>query len=211
MKCFQIHDFYLAYGDIKVLKCINMQIEKNKITAFIGPSGCGKSSFIRSLNRMNDMIETIDMQGEILFEACNILTTSCDVKQLRSEIGMVFQKPNPFEMSIYQNVAYGLKRKGIYSRKEIKQLVKEALIQAVLWDEVKDDLHANALTLSGDQQQRLCIARAIAIKPKVLLMDEPTSALDPIATAKIEDLLLTLKEKYTIYNCNPFDESGRKN
>lgn len=186
------------YGDMHALKNIDMQIERNKVTAFIGPSGCGKSTFLRVFNRMNDYIESYKMEGEVFMENQNIYGKSVRVDELRKNIGMVFQKPNPFPKSIYENVVYGLKIQGIKDKKFLMERTEKSLKQAALWDEVKDDLNKSALALSGGQQQRLCIARALAVEPSVLLMDEPTSALDPISTAKVEELIHELKEKYSI-------------
>lgn len=188
----------LWYGESKALKSINIDIEKNKVTALIGPSGCGKSTFLKTLNRMNDFVPNVKIDGEILYNNKNIFDKTVDINNLRKEIGMVFQKPNPFPMSIYDNVAYGPRTHGITSKAELDVIVERALKDAAIWDEVKDRLNKNALGLSGGQQQRLCIARAIAVEPEILLMDEPTSALDPISTSKIEDLIFQLKEKYTI-------------
>tara|TARA_Y100000385_G_C12925729_1_gene564562 strand:- start:3 stop:770 length:768 start_codon:yes stop_codon:yes gene_type:complete len=186
------------YGDMHALKNIDMQIERNKVTAFIGPSGCGKSTFLRVFNRMNDYIESYRMEGEVFMENENIYGKSILVDELRKNIGMVFQKPNPFPKSIYENVVYGLKIQGIKDKKILTERAEKSLKQSALWDEVKDDLNKSALALSGGQQQRLCIARALAVEPSVLLMDEPTSALDPISTAKVEELIHELKEKYSI-------------
>lgn len=186
------------YGDMHALKNIDMQIERNKVTAFIGPSGCGKSTFLRVFNRMNDYIESYRMEGEVFMENENIYSKSILVDELRKNIGMVFQKPNPFPKSIYENVVYGLKIQGIKDKKFLTERAEKSLKQSALWDEVKDDLNKSALALSGGQQQRLCIARALAVEPSVLLMDEPTSALDPISTAKVEELIHELKEKYSI-------------
>jgi phosphate transport system ATP-binding protein len=180
------------------LKNIDMQIERNKVTAFIGPSGCGKSTFLRVFNRMNDYIESYRMEGEVFMDNENIYGKSILVDELRKNIGMVFQKPNPFPKSIYENVVYGLKIQGIKDKKFLTERAEKSLKQSALWDEVKDDLSKSALALSGGQQQRLCIARALAVEPSVLLMDEPTSALDPISTAKVEELIHELKEKYSI-------------
>ena len=187
----------LFYDDNHALKDVNIEIEKNKVTALIGPSGCGKSTFLKTLNRMNDLVESCKITGEVCFDEMNIYK-SFDVVHLRKLVGMVFQKPNPFPMSIYDNVAYGPRIHGIKSRAALDQLVEKSLRGAALWEEVKDRLKASALSLSGGQQQRLCIARVLAVEPEVLLMDEPTSALDPISTLKIEDLVVELKEKYTI-------------
>lgn len=186
------------YGDMHALKNIDMQIERNKVTAFIGPSGCGKSTFLRVFNRMNDYIESYRMEGEVFMHNENIYGKSILVDELRKNIGMVFQKPNPFPKSIYENVVYGLKIQGIKDKKFLTERAEKSLKQSALWDEVKDDLNKSALALSGGQQQRLCIARALAVEPSVLLMDEPTSALDPISTAKVEELIHELKEKYSI-------------
>jgi phosphate transport system ATP-binding protein len=186
------------YGERQALKNINMHIEKNKVTAFIGPSGCGKSTFLRVFNRMNDYIESYRMEGQVFMQGDNIYGKNIQVDELRKNIGMVFQKPNPFPKSIYDNVTYGLVIQGIKDKAFLKERVEKSLKQAALWDEVKDDLKKSALALSGGQQQRLCIARALAVEPSVLLMDEPTSALDPITTAKVEELIHELKEKYSI-------------
>ncbi len=194
---FEIRNLELYYGDFKAIKGINLNIEEKEITAFIGPSGCGKSTVIKTLNRMNDLVDGCKISGEILYDGINIYN-NFDVNELRKNVGMVFQKPNPFPMSIYDNVAYGPRTHGIKKKKELDEIVEKSLTQAALWDEVKDNLKKSALALSGGQQQRLCIARAIAVNPDVILMDEPTSALDPIATKKIEDLILELKRDYTI-------------
>ncbi|MBQ7889058.1 MAG: phosphate ABC transporter ATP-binding protein [Erysipelotrichaceae bacterium] len=188
----------LWYGEHQALKNINIEIPEKSITAFIGPSGCGKSTFLKSLNRMNDLIPNVKIAGELCYEGQDIYGRQVDVNYLRKEIGMVFQKPNPFPMSIYDNVAYGPRTHGITNKVQLDEIVERALKDAALWDEVKDRLKKNALGLSGGQQQRLCIARALAVEPKILLMDEPTSALDPISTARIEELVMELKEKYTI-------------
>ncbi len=195
---FSIKDLDLYYGDFQALKKINLDIEKNKVTAFIGPSGCGKSTFLRCLNRMNDLIDVCKIEGSISFEGKDIYSDAYDEIYLRTNVGMVFQKPNPFPMSIYDNVAYGPRNQGIKDKKILDKIVAESLKGAALWDEVKDRLDKRAMGLSGGQQQRLCIARAIAMEPEVILMDEPTSALDPIATQKIENLIEELKKKYTI-------------
>lgn len=189
-------NFY--YGAFQALIDITMDFEKNRVTALIGPSGCGKSTLLRLLNRMNDLIDGTRVEGEIIFEGKNIYAADVDPVEIRQRIGMVFQKPNPFPKTIYNNVAYGPKLTGLNNRNDLDALVEQSLRQAVLWDEVKDILNKPAMTLSGGQQQRLCIARAIAMKPDILLMDEPTSALDPISTARIEELIEELKEKYTI-------------
>ena len=194
----QVSDLHLWYGQTEALRGIDISIPENNITALIGPSGCGKSTFLKSLNRMNDLIPEVRIAGEILYQNQNIYDKSVDVNSLRKEIGMVFQKPNPFPMSIYDNIAYGPRTHGITRKSELDQIVEESLKGAAIWDEVRDRLKKNALGLSGGQQQRLCIARALAVKPKILLMDEPTSALDPISTTRIEELTLELREKYTI-------------
>ena len=188
----------LWYGSAQALKNINMQILENNITALIGPSGCGKSTFLKTLNRMNDLIPGVKITGEVRYQDTDIFAPGLDVNALRKEIGMVFQKPNPFPMSIYDNIPYGPRTHGIKSQAKLDELVEQSLRGAAIWDEVKDRLKKNALGLSGGQQQRLCIARALAVEPKVLLMDEPTSALDPISTSKIEELAMGLKERYTI-------------
>lgn len=188
----------LWYGDSQALKDISIAIPERSIVAFIGPSGCGKSTFLKTLNRMNDLIPEVKIEGTVNYKGQNIYDKSVDVNELRKDIGMVFQKPNPFPMSIYDNVAYGPRTHGITNKVKLDELVEEALKGAAIWDEVKDRLKKNALGLSGGQQQRLCIARALAVKPEVLLMDEPTSALDPISTARIEDLVKDLKQQYSI-------------
>ncbi len=192
-----IKDLSFYYGSTKALHNINLSIKENEVIAFIGPSGCGKSTFLRNLNRMNDLIADTKVEGEIFLDAHNI-RTDIDVIDLRTRVGMVFQKPNPFPMSIYENVVYGPKAKGIKEKSKLDEIVENSLKGAALWDEVKDNLDKNGLSLSGGQQQRLCIARALAVNPEVLLMDEPTSALDPISTLKIEDLISKLKKNYTI-------------
>lgn len=197
-KIISVKNLDLYYGDHKALNGISMDIERNSITAFIGPSGCGKSSFLRTLNRMNDLIPNVKIDGEVIYDGKNIYDKNVDIYNLRKEVGMVFQKPNPFPMSIYDNVAYGPRTHGIHNKEKLDQIVVESLKKAAIYDEVKDNLNKSALSLSGGQQQRLCIARALAVKPKVLLMDEPTSALDPISTGKIEELALELKKDYTI-------------
>ena len=194
----EIENMDLYYGDFHALRNINLEIEKNEITAFIGPSGCGKSTLLKSINRMNDMVEGCRITGEIKIDGVNILDKKIDVNVLRKNVGMVFQKPNPFPMSIYENVAFGLRTHGINKKSELDEIVEDSLKKAAIWDELKDNLKKSALALSGGQQQRLCIARALAVQPEILLMDEPTSALDPISTLKIEDCVLKLKEKYTI-------------
>lgn len=193
-----VKDMCLWYGDHKALNNVSIDIPEKSITAFIGPSGCGKSTFLKTLNRMNDLIPSVKITGDVLYDGNDIFSKDIDVNELRKEVGMVFQKPNPFPMSIYDNVAYGPRTHGIKNKVQLDEIVERALKDAALWDEVKDRLHKNALGLSGGQQQRLCIARALAVEPKILLMDEPTSALDPISTSHIEDLVLELKKKYTI-------------
>lgn len=195
---FDIKDLNLWYGDHHALKDINFPINKKEVTAIIGPSGCGKSTFIKTLNLMINMVPNVKMTGEINLNAKNILDEKVDLVDLRKHVGMVFQKGNPFPQSIYDNIAYGPRIHGIKKKVHLDEIVTKSLMDVALWDEVKDRLHAPALGLSGGQQQRLCIARALATKPEVLLMDEPTSALDPISTLKIEELILELKEKYTI-------------
>ena len=192
-----IKNLDLFYGDNQALKDINIDIKENKVTAFIGPSGCGKSTFLRTLNRMNDLIENVTIKGKIEVDGEDIYQTE-DVIKLRTKVGMVFQKPNPFPMSIYDNIAYGPRIHGIRDKKILDKIVEESLRGAAIWDEVKDRLKTSALGLSGGQQQRICIARAIAMKPEVILMDEPTSALDPISTSKVEELIEELKKDYTI-------------
>ena len=191
-------DLCLWYGATQALKNINIEIPERSITALIGPSGCGKSTFLKTLNRMNDLIPSVRIEGTVTYGGQDIFAPGVDVNDLRKEIGMVFQKPNPFPMSIYDNIAYGPRTHGIKNKIQLDDIVEEALQGAAIWDEVKDRLKKSALGLSGGQQQRLCIARAMAVKPKVLLMDEPTSALDPISTSKIEDLTQQLKKDYTI-------------
>ena len=188
----------LWYGENKALKEITLSIPEKSINALIGPSGCGKSTFLKTLNRMNDLVPGVKIEGMVDYEGKNIFDSSVDVNELRREIGMVFQKPNPFPMSIYDNIAYGPRTHGITNKAKLDEIVEKALRDAAIWEEVKDRLKKNALGLSGGQQQRLCIARALAVEPKVLLMDEPTSALDPISTSRIEELAMELKEKYTI-------------
>lgn len=194
----EVKDVKVWYNDFEAIKGIDMHIKPNTVTAFIGPSGCGKSTFLRVFNRMNDNIDGYSMEGKVKINGQNIYKKKVHVEELRKEVGMVFQKPNPFPKSIFENVAYGLKIQGIKDKKFINERVEKALRQADLWAEVKGDLKKSALTLSGGQQQRLCIARTLAVEPSIILMDEPTSALDPISTAKIEDLIFELKEKYTI-------------
>ncbi|PUU94058.1 MULTISPECIES: phosphate ABC transporter ATP-binding protein PstB [Halanaerobium] len=194
----EIKNLNFYYDDFQALNDINMDVKKNKVTALIGPSGCGKSTFLRTINRMNDLIEGSRVEGQVVFDGDDIYSGNIDVVRLRKRIGMVFQQPNPFPKSVFDNVAYGPKVHGVKDKAEIEELVIESLKGAALFDEVKDRLDSSALGLSGGQQQRLCIARALAVKPEVLLMDEPASALDPVATAKIEDLIEELKEKYSI-------------
>ena len=191
-----VRDLNLWYGEFQALKSISMDIPEKSITALIGPSGCGKSTFLKTLNRMNDLIPGVKITGEVTYHGENIFDT--EVTSLRKNIGMVFQKPNPFPMSIYDNIAYGPRTHGIRGKAKLDEIVEKALRDAAIWDEVKDRLKKNTLGMSGGQQQRLCIARALAVEPEVLLMDEPTSALDPISTSRIEDLAMELKEKYTI-------------
>ncbi|MCM1126410.1 MAG: phosphate ABC transporter ATP-binding protein PstB [Lachnospiraceae bacterium] len=193
-----VKDLCLWYGNAQALKNINMEIEEGRITALIGPSGCGKSTFLKVLNRMNDLISGVRITGEVNYRDRNIFDAGIDVNELRRSIGMVFQKPNPFPMSIYDNVAYGPRTHGMKNKAKLDDIVERSLRGAAIWDEVKDRLKKSALGLSGGQQQRLCIARALAVEPDVLLMDEPTSALDPISTLKIEELAMELKDKYTI-------------
>ena len=197
MDKFVIENLNLYYGDFHALKGINMRISEHEVTAFIGPSGCGKSTFLKSLNRMNDMVEGCRIEGLVQLDGEDIYG-KIDVSQLRKRVGMVFQSPNPFPMSIYDNIAFGPRTHGIKNKAALDEIVERSLRQAAIWDECKDRLKKNALGMSGGQQQRLCIARALAVEPEVLLMDEPTSALDPISTSKIEDLVAELKEKYTI-------------
>ena len=192
-----IEDLNLYYSDFHALHGINMDVKEKEITAFIGPSGCGKSTLLKCLNRMNDLVEGCRVQGKILLDGDNIYAND-DVNTLRRRVGMVFQKPNPFPMSVYDNIAFGPRTHGIHAKSELDEIVERSLRQAAIWDECKDRLNMSALGFSGGQQQRLCIARALAVQPEVLLMDEPTSALDPISTMKIEDLALELKENYTI-------------
>ena len=197
MEKFEISNMELYYGSFKALKNINLKLSEKEITAFIGPSGCGKSTLLKSLNRMNDLVEGCKITGKILLDGKDIYG-NIDINRLRKRVGMVFQKPNPFPMSIYDNIAYGPRTHGIRKKGQLDEIVEKALRDAAIWDEVKDRLKKNALGMSGGQQQRLCIARALAVEPEVLLMDEPTSALDPISTSKIEDLALELKNKYII-------------
>ena len=195
---FTIKDLNFWYGDKQALKHINLAMQDRKVTALIGPSGCGKTTFLRCLNRMHDLYPGNRYHGEILLDGRNILDKGLDLIKLRSKVGMVFQKPTPFPMSIYENIAFGLKLMGVKSKGEVSGRVEKALKDSALWDEIRDRLHEPALSLSGGQQQRLCIARAVAVEPDVILMDEPCSALDPVATAKIEDLMTELKQNYTV-------------
>ena len=194
---FSVKGLDLYYGDFYALKDVNLDINAKEITAFIGPSGCGKSTFLKTLNRMNDLVEGCKITGDVRLDSENIYS-GMDVSQLRKRVGMVFQKPNPFPMSIYDNIAYGPRTHGIHNKAKLNEIVETSLRQAAIWDEVKDRLNKSALGMSGGQQQRLCIARALAVQPEVILMDEPTSALDPISTSKIEDLVIELKKDYTI-------------
>ena len=193
-----VENLDLYYGENHALKNVSMNIRENAITAFIGPSGCGKSTFLKTLNRMNDLIDNVKITGKVEIDNEDIYSKTMDTTLLRKKVGMVFQQPNPFPMSIYDNIAYGPRVHGIKDKKTLDKIVEESLRGAAIWDEVKDRLKKSALSLSGGQQQRICIARALAVEPEILLMDEPTSALDPISTSKIEDLVLELKEKYTI-------------
>ena len=193
-----VHDLNLYYGDNHALKNVNMEIKENAITAFIGPSGCGKSTFLKTLNRMNDLVDNVSITGKVELDGEDIYEKGIDTTILRKKVGMVFQQPNPFPMSIYDNIAYGPRVHGIKDKKKLDEIVEESLRGAAIWDEVKDRLKKSALGLSGGQQQRICIARALAVSPEVLLMDEPASALDPISTTKIEDLMEELKKKYTV-------------
>jgi phosphate transport system ATP-binding protein len=196
--CIQVKELDLYYGEKRALKDISFDIPRGRVTAFIGPSGCGKSTLLRCFNRMNDLVATVRIEGDILLDGLDINSRDVNVVELRRRVGMVFQKPNPFPKSIFENVAYGLRIQGVKNRSVIEDSVEKALKQAALWEEVKDRLHDNALGLSGGQQQRLVIARAVAIEPEVLLLDEPASALDPISTLKIEELIFELKDRYTI-------------
>ena len=198
MSKIDVSNMDLYYGDFHALKNINLSIDANEVTAFIGPSGCGKSTLLKSIHRMNDLVPGCRITGEMLLDGENIYSGKMDVNGLRKRVGMVFQKPNPFPMSIYDNIAYGPRTHGIRSKAKLDDIVEQSLRQAAIWDEVKDRLKKSALGMSGGQQQRLCIARALAVQPEVLLMDEPTSALDPISTSKIEDLAVELKKDYTI-------------
>jgi len=194
----QTENMFLYYGSKMALNNVSLNIPENKVTAFIGPSGCGKSTFLRSLNRMNDLIDGVKIEGKILIDDVNIYDKNIDVVTLRKKVGMVFQKSNPFAKSIYENVAYGPKINGLSDKRQLEEIVETALKNAAIWDEVKDRLGDSAMGLSGGQQQRLCIARTLAVNPEIVLMDEPASALDPLSTAKIEELIFHLKEKYTI-------------
>ncbi len=195
---FSVRNLDLYYGDFQALKNIDLDIEEKQVAAFIGPSGCGKSTLLKTLNRMNDLVDSCRITGEVLLEGESIYSKATDINELRKNVGMVFQKPNPFPMSIYDNIAFGPRTHGVKKKKELDEIVESSLRAAAIWDETKDRLKKSALGLSGGQQQRLCIARALAVEPQVILMDEPTSALDPISTAKIEELIARLKEKYTI-------------
>ena len=195
---FTVHDLNLWYGPTQALHHVDMDIPEQSITALIGPSGCGKSTFLKTLDRMNDLVPGVRIEGTVEYDGKNIFAPDVDVNELRRQVGMVFQKPSPFPMSIYDNVAYGPRTHGVRNRAKLDEIVEQSLRSAAIWDEVKDRLRKNALGLSGGQQQRLCIARALAVEPRVLLMDEPTSALDPISTSKIEDLAMELKKRYTI-------------
>lgn len=195
---FDIKNMNLFYGDFHALKDVNLEIEEKEITAFIGPSGCGKSTLLKSINRMNDLVRGCKIEGDILLDGEDIYASNVDVNNLRKRVGMVFQQPNPFAMSIYDNIVYGPKTHGIKKKAELDEIVERTLKNAAVWDDLKDKLHKSALSLSGGQQQRLCIARALSVNPEVILMDEPTSALDPISTGKIEELCTELKNKYTI-------------
>ncbi|MBS3970750.1 MAG: phosphate ABC transporter ATP-binding protein [Clostridia bacterium] len=194
----EVEGLNLYYGNLRALNNVSIQLSSNQVSALIGPSGCGKSTFLRTLNRMNDLISGVTIQGKVLIDNVNIYDKEIDVVELRKRIGMVFQKPNPFPMSIYENVIYGPRCHGVKDKKKLNEIMETSLKKAVLWDEVKDRLKDSALSLSGGQQQRLCIARVLAVEPDIVLMDEPTSALDPIATLKIEELVTSLKEDYTI-------------
>lgn len=198
MNIMEVNDLNLFYGTKQALIDVNLSINKNAVTALIGPSGCGKSTFLRCLNRMNDLIDDVKIEGKIIYEGENIFDSNYDVIELRKKVGMVFQSPNPFPMSIYDNIAYGPKIHGIKNKSKLDEIVEKSLKGAALWDEVKDRLKKSALGLSGGQQQRLCIARTLAVEPEVILMDEPTSALDPISTLKVEELMDVLKKDYTV-------------
>jgi phosphate transport system ATP-binding protein len=197
MGIIQTKNLNLFYGNSQALKNINLDINQNEVTALIGPSGCGKSTFLRTLNRMNDLIDNVKIEGEVIYEGKNIYE-DCNIIELRKKVGMVFQKPNPFPMSIYDNIAYGPRIHGIKNKSKLDEIVEKSLRGAAVWNEVKDRLKKNALGLSGGQQQRICIARVLAVEPEVILMDEPTSALDPISTSKVEELMDILKTKYTV-------------
>src|SRR5690554_5726616 len=197
-KTFEIKNLDLFYGETQALKQVEIPIYEKEVTALIGPSGCGKSTFLRTLNRMNDLVESCKITGDVKYHNENIYAPQMDIIGLRTQVGMVFQKPNPFPMSIYENIAYGPRAHGIKDKNKLDSIVEDSLQKAALWDEVKDNLKKSALALSGGQQQRLCIARTLALKPEVILMDEPTSALDPVGTIKIEELILELKKEYTI-------------
>lgn len=205
-----IKNLNLHYGDFHALKNVNMEIPRNEITAYIGPSGCGKSTLLKTLNRMNDLVEGCKIEGEVKLDGVDIYK-DIDTNELRKRVGMVFQKPNPFPMSIYDNIAYGPRTHGIHSKARLDEIVEKSLTDAAIWDEVKDKLKKSALAMSGGQQQRLCIARALAVEPEVLLMDEPTSALDPISTSKIEDLALELKKEVYYSHSNSQYAAGNKN
>jgi phosphate transport system ATP-binding protein len=194
----EIRNFSLFYGKFKALGDVSMKVQANQITAIIGPSGCGKSTLLRSINRMNDLVPNVHVEGQVILDGENICSPGVDVVEVRRKVGMVFQRPNPFPKSIYDNVTYGPRLYGIHRKYELDEMVESALRQAALWDEVKDKLHQSGMALSGGQQQRLCIARALAVEPEVILMDEPASALDPVATLKIEELMQSLKETYTL-------------
>lgn len=198
MNIMEVNDLNLFYGTKQALIDVNLSINKNAVTALIGPSGCGKSTFLRCLNRMNDLIDDVKIEGKVIYEGQNIFDSNYDVIELRKKVGMVFQSPNPFPMSIYDNIAYGPRIHGIKNKSKLDEIVEKSLKGAALWDEVKDRLKKSALGLSGGQQQRLCIARTLAVEPEVILMDEPTSALDPISTLKIEELMDVLKKDYTV-------------
>ena len=198
MPKFSVKDLDLYYGDFQALKKINMDIEEREVAAFIGPSGCGKSTLLKTLNRMNDLVDSCRITGDVLLDGKSIYSRDTDINELRKRVGMVFQKPNPFPMSIYDNIAFGPRTHGIHKKNAVDEIVERSLRDAAIWEETKDRLKKSAVGLSGGQQQRLCIARALAVQPEVILMDEPTSALDPISTSKIEDLVLELKQKYSI-------------
>ena len=198
MSIIETQELHLWYGEAEALKGVNIKIEEKSITALIGPSGCGKSTFLKTLNRMNDLVPNVRITGKVLYSGSDIYAPEVDVTELRREVGMVFQSPNPFPMSVYDNVAYGPRTHGTHSKAKLDDIVERSLRDAAIWDEVKDRLKKSAIGLSGGQQQRLCIARALAVEPRVLLMDEPTSALDPISTSRIEDLAMELKNRYTI-------------